>query len=263
MSQTRLTVNGLRHYICNGVPRPLPSVTSILSATQSEETQKKLAHWNLLNPGAADQAATRGTFIHNSVENYLKGLRVIPPENFKPYWEGVPELLDSLLENGKVLWSEKPFNQPKWSKYVGDDGVGRIHYYDPETEQGYAGCCDLIYMDENGEIILADFKTSNGPYAARFPKKGQQIDDRTKKALISGVFKLKKTRLQLAAYKAAAEACLGIKIVKTQIIVTTAIKEFNTQIFTFGLDDVEKDEKAWFELVKQFYNLPSHKTAKK
>jgi len=206
-----------------------------------------------MNPGMADQAAERGTWIHNSVENYLKGLRVIPPESYRLYWEGMPELLDNLLEGGRVLWSEKPFNQPKWSRYVGDDGVGRIHYYDETTGYGYAGCCDLIYMNENAQIILADFKTSNGPYAARFPRKGQDIDEKTKKALISGVFKVKKTRLQLAAYKAAAESCLGIKIDKTQIIVTTAIKQFNTQIFTFGPEEIEKDEENWFEVVKQYY----------
>ena len=206
-----------------------------------------------MNPGAADKAAARGTWIHNSVEDYLRGLRVNPPEHYRPFWDGVPELLDDLLDGGRVLWSEKPFNQPKWSKYVGDDGVGRIHYYDESTGYGYAGCCDLIYMNQNAEIILADFKTSNGPYSARFPNKKSGVDEKTKKALISGVFKTKKTRLQLAAYKAAAEACLGIKIDKTQIIVTTAIKEFNTQIFTFGPDDVEKDETSWFEVVRQYY----------
>lgn len=257
MSETRVTLNGLRHYICNGIPVPLPSVTSILSATQTEQTRKKLAHWNLMNPGAADQAAERGSWIHNGVENYLKGIRTVPPEKYKLYWDGIPELLDDLLKGGRVLWSEKPFNQPRWSEYVGDDGVGRIHYYDKKTGYGYAGCCDLIYINQNAQIVLADFKTSNGPYAARFPKKDLDIDEKTRKALISGVFKVKKTRLQLAAYKAAAENCLGIKIDKTQIIVTTAIKEFNTQIFTFESDEIEKDEESWFEVVKQYYNLKS------
>jgi len=87
---------------------------------------------------------------------------------------------------------------------------GRIHYYDSITGYGYAGCCDLIYMDANAEIVLADFKTSNGPYAARFPNKNADIDDKTRKALIAGNFKTKKTRLQLAAYKLAAEELLGV-----------------------------------------------------
>lgn len=255
MSQTRLTLNGLRHYNCAGVPKPLPSVTSILSATQSEETQKKLAHWNVMNPGALENAAARGTFVHNAVENWIRGLLVEPPREYLPYWTGMPERLEELLTGGKVLWSEKPYNQPQWSRYTGEDGVGRIHYYDENTGYGYAGCCDIIYRDQNGEIILGDFKTSTGPYSFRFPKAGMNLDDKLRKALISGVFKLKKTQLQLAAYKKAAESCLGISIDKTQIIVSTPIPEFSVQVFTFGKNDVEKHEEQWMEVVKKFYNL--------
>jgi len=128
-----------------------------------------------------------------------------------------------------------------------------------KNEQGYAGCCDLIYEDQNGEIILADFKTSNGPYAAKFPPKDAPIDLKTRKALISGAFKAKKTRLQLAAYKMAAEECLDIKISKTQIIVTTAVENFSTQVFTFGEKMVEKDEKKWMELVGKYYDMQATK----
>ena len=253
MSQTRLTLNGLRHYNCAGVPVPLASVTSILSATQSEETRKKLAHWNNLNPGVADKAAERGTWIHGATENHVRGLIVKPPREYEAYWKDLPEKMDELLEGGKVLWSEKPYTQPQWSKYVGEDGVGRIHYYDPQTQHGWAGCCDIIYRDMNGEIILGDFKTSTGPYSYKFPTKKANLNDKTRKALISGVFKLKKTQLQLAAYKLAAESCLDIKINKTQIIVSTAIPSFSVQVFTFGKDVVEKNEAQWKEIVRQYY----------
>lgn len=253
MSSTRLTLNGLRHYVCDGVPRPLPSVTSVLSATQTEETRKKLAHWNLMNPGVADKAAERGTWIHNCVENYVRGLAVHPPADYKPYWDGMPEKLEELLDGGKILWSEKPFNQPAWAKYVGEDGVGRIHYYDEKTQHGYAGCCDIIYRDHNGETILGDFKTSTGPYSCNFPRATAQLDDATRKALVSGVFKLKKTQLQLAAYKMAAERCLGISIDKTQIIVSTPVPEYSVQVFTFGPKEVEKHETQWLAVLQKFY----------
>jgi hypothetical protein len=255
VSQTRLTLNGLRHYNCAGVPKPLPSVTSVLSATQSEDTRKKLAHWNIMNPGVLENAAARGTFIHNAVENWIRGLRVEPPREYLPYWDGMPAKLEELLSEGKVLWSEKPYNQPQWSRYTGEDGVGRIHYYDEVTGYGYAGCCDIIYVDGNGEIILGDFKTSAGPYSYRFPRADSGLDDKTRKALISGVFKLKKTQLQLAAYKIAAESCLGIKIDKTQIIVSTPSPDYSVQVFTFGKNDIEKHEAQWMEVIKQFYDL--------
>lgn len=255
MSQTRLTVNGLRHYNCAGVPKPLPSVTSILSATQSEETRKKLAHWNIMNPGALENAAARGTFIHNAVENWIRGLRVEPPKEYLPYWQDMPKKLEELLSGSKVLWSEKPYNQPQWAQFTGEDGVGRIHYYDAITGYGYAGCCDIIYTDANNEIILGDFKTSVGPYSYKFPKASANLDEKLRKALISGVFKLKKTQLQLAAYKLAAEKCLGIQIDKTQIIVSTPTPEFSVQVFTFGKNDIEKHEEQWMEVVRKFYSM--------
>ena len=249
--------------MCEGVPVPLPSVTSILSATANEEQQRKLAHWNKLNPGASEAAASRGTWIHNAVENYISGLKVVPPNDYLPYWEDMPQTLDSVLDGGRVLWSERPFRQPTWNKYVGEDGVGRIYYYEKHSGQGYAGCCDLIYMDNNAELVLADFKTSNGPYASRFPNKNAKIDEKTRKALISGAFKCKKTRLQLAAYRRAAEECLGIKITKTQIIVTTAIKPFSTQVFTFTGKEIEKDEERWMELVDKYYDMQAAKRQSK
>lgn len=254
MSQTRLTIDGLRHYVCDGVHRPLPSVTSVLSATQTEDTQRKLAQWNVLNPGAADAAAARGSWIHGAVENYIRGLIVKPPQDLIPFWQDLPEKLDELLENSKVLWSEKPYNQPQWSKYVGDDGVGRIHYYDNITGYGYAGCPDIIYKDQNGECVLADFKTSAGPYSYRFPKPTMELDEKTRKALVSGVFKLKKTKLQLAAYSIAAEHCLGIKIDKTRIVVSTPIPKYSVQIFTFGANELDIDKKQWMEVLKKFYS---------
>lgn len=253
MTTTRVTISGLRHYNCHGVHKPLPSVTSVLSATQSEESQRKMAAWNAMNPGVMEKAAERGSWIHNAVENHLKGLKVKPPREYQGYWDDMPEKLDELLEGGRVLWSEKPFNQPQWNKYVGDDGVGRIHWYDEHKDQGYAGCCDIIYKDNNGQIILGDFKTSLGPYSYKFPSSKIEIEDKLRKALISGVFKLKKTQLQLAAYKLAAEKCLDIKIDKTQIIVSTALPEFSIQVFTFGENEIQKHEDQWLELLNKFY----------
>ena len=250
---TRVEIGGKRHYNCAGVPKPLPSVTTILSSTQSAETQRKLAHWNQLNPGVADKAAERGTWIHSATENYIRGLTVKPPKEYEPYWEGMPDQLDELLEGGKVLWSEAPLNQPQWNQFVGDDGVGRIHYYDAQAEQGYAGCCDIIYKDKNGEIILGDFKTSVGPYSYRFPNKSANLAPDVKKALISGVFKLKKTTLQLAAYTLAAENCLGIKIDKTQIVVSTPTETWPVQVFTFGAKELEKHTDQWLSILRQYY----------
>lgn len=57
----------------------------------------------------------------------------------------------------------------------------------------------------------------------------------------------------------AAEACLGIKINKTQIIVSTPIEEYDTQVFTFGEAAVEKDEENWLQLVDKFLPKSDHR----
>jgi hypothetical protein len=70
----RSLINDERHYDINGAK--LPSVTTILQATQSEEKKAILAKWKQ-NVGEikADQirdtAAARGTVMHRIIEGYL------------------------------------------------------------------------------------------------------------------------------------------------------------------------------------------------
>ena len=45
-TSTRALINGKRHYDV-GVHEKLPSVTTILQATQSEEKKQKLAEWRV------------------------------------------------------------------------------------------------------------------------------------------------------------------------------------------------------------------------
>ena len=68
---TRALINGKRHYSIDN--RKLPSVTTILSATQSEEKRQSLANWRArLGSGAADKvmsdAAARGTSMHTYLQ---------------------------------------------------------------------------------------------------------------------------------------------------------------------------------------------------
>jgi len=49
------------------------------------------------------------------------------------------------------------------------------------------------------------------------------------------------------------------KYSKTQIIVTTAIEGFSTQVFTFGQKEIEKDEDNWMQLVRKYYDIQQAK----
>ena len=74
---TRSLIDGKRHYNV-GNNEKLPSVTTILSATQSEEKRKSLANWKArMGAQYADRirdiSAMRGTSMHT----YLEGLSLI------------------------------------------------------------------------------------------------------------------------------------------------------------------------------------------
>ena len=67
----RSLIQGKRHYDIDD--KLLPSVTTIISATQSEEKRQKLAEWKArLGAQAADRvrdiAALRGTAMHTYLE---------------------------------------------------------------------------------------------------------------------------------------------------------------------------------------------------
>ena len=82
-TSTRALIDGKRHYDISD--EKLPSVTTILSATQSEEKRKSLENWRKrMGAQYADRvkdiAALRGTSMHSYLEGYIKKrVGVLPP----------------------------------------------------------------------------------------------------------------------------------------------------------------------------------------
>ena len=74
------TSAGHRKYLCSGIY--MPSVTTVLSATESEKSKAGLRNWQKNNPGALEAASTRGSAIHLGCENYLRGLDPDVPEDY-------------------------------------------------------------------------------------------------------------------------------------------------------------------------------------
>ena len=78
-TSTRALINGKRHYDV-GTNEKLPSVTTILQATQSEEKKQKLEEWKKrMGIQRADRirdiSAMRGTSMHTYLEGYIKDER--------------------------------------------------------------------------------------------------------------------------------------------------------------------------------------------
>ena len=78
------TPSGYRKYLCSGLY--MPSVTTVLSATETEKAKAGLRTWQLNNPGELERCATRGSAIHLGCENYLRGLDPGVPEEYQDFW---------------------------------------------------------------------------------------------------------------------------------------------------------------------------------
>ena len=92
----REKIEGKRHYVFD--KEKLPSVTTILSATESDEKRESLAAWRekVGEDNATrivDEAAARGTAMHKILEKYVLG------EGYLDETHSVVYLLSSLVES--------------------------------------------------------------------------------------------------------------------------------------------------------------------
>ena len=180
---TRSIINGSRHYNLDG--SNLPSVTTILKATQSEEDKAGIAAWKeRVGHKEAErikiEASNRGSSMHSFLEKYLLGKlnKDLLEENNQ-----AKKMADEIIEKGiKNKLSEI------W-------GVEATLYYPNK----YAGTTDCIGIYEGKETII-DFKQSNKP------KKEEYIEDYF---------------LQLGAYSLAHNAVYNSRIAQGVILLCT------------------------------------------
>ena len=150
---TRSTTDGLRTYDVGN--EKLPSVTTILSATQSTEKQESLARWKASvgeeqATRIKEQAAARGTDMHTHLEHHILGQGYL---DLRPEGRIAKDMSSTIIAKG--------FNdlQEIWGSEV-------VVYY-PGL---YAGATDLVGIYDYEDSII-DFKQSNKP------KRREWIDD--------------------------------------------------------------------------------------
>ena len=215
----RSLVNDERHYEV-GVQK-LPSVTTILAATQSDEKRASLEAWkNKVGGIEADRikntAANRGTAMHSYLEMHLNG------EN----------LLDLTIE-GLAARS--------MAQTIIDKGLTELHeiwgnevvLYYPEL---YAGQTDLCGVYQGRDSII-DFKQSNKP------KKDEWIED---------------YKLQLAAYATAHDCIYGTKIEQGVILMCTPDNFF--QRFIINGAQFREYKWKWLDKVDHYYWLKNNES---
>ena len=144
-TSSRSLISGSRHYDIG--QEKLPSVTTILAATQSEEKRQSLQRWkDRVGLDAADQikneAANRGTAMHAYVEDHLSGKQRV---DLTPIGQEARTMAQMIVDQGL-----KDLNEI-WGSEV------TVHY--PGL---YAGATDVAGIYNSAESII-DFKQSNKP----------------------------------------------------------------------------------------------------
>ena len=212
-SSTRALVQGKRHYSLDG--SNLPSVTTILSATKSEEDKAALTAWKervgkLEAERIKKEASTRGSSIHKFIEEFLHGKLnqdLIDDNNHSK--KMAEEIIDNGLKN-------------KLSEVWGAEAT----LYYPNK---YAGTADCIGVYEGRETIL-DFKQSNKP------KKKEWITD---------------YKLQLAAYAMAHNYMHKTEITKGVIMMCS--KDNYYQEFVVEGNEFKEYQHKWLGKVSEYY----------
>jgi genome maintenance exonuclease 1 len=211
----RVEVDGKRRYATPDGEK-LPSVTTILDATKSEESKQALMEWRKRvgqqkAQEITTEAAGRGTRMHKFLEDYIK-TGVISESGSNPYSIQAHKMADSIIRQGLVNCTE----------FWGTE----VPLYFPKI---YAGTTDLCGIHSGDEAIM-DHKQSNKL------KKREWIDDYF---------------VQLAAYANAHNEVHGTKIRKGVIFMCTA--DVIYQEFIIEGAEFDKYSDMWFRRVEQYY----------
>ena len=212
---TRSIEDGYRKYFLG--EEKLPSVTTILSATKSEEEKAALANWRE-RVGFKEanriktEASSRGTSMHSYIEDYLRG-RI--NESFFESNEQYKNMAKEIIEKGIDNKLDEIY------------GIEETLYYPKQ----YAGTADLIGIYQGNDVVI-DFKQSNKP------KKTDYIQDYF---------------LQLGAYTLAHDVVHGTKMKAGIILLCT--KDILFQEFKIEGAELEMYQNLFLGRVKKFYEM--------
>jgi len=209
----REILKGDRHYDVNG--EKLPSVTTILQATQDAEKAESLVRWaSRVGQVEADriknQAAKRGTAMHSYLETYLQGGKVL---DLRDVGREASSMAETIIAKG--------FNdlEEVWGSEV------TLFY--PNL---YAGATDLCGIYQGRESII-DFKQTNKP------KRDEWIKD---------------YKLQMVAYAMAHNCVYSTEIEQGVILMCTPDNFF--QKFTVNGAEFRELKWEWLQRVDKYYD---------
>jgi len=215
---TRSTTDGLRVYDIG--KEKLPSVTTILGATQSEEKKAALDKWKarvgiVEAERIRDTSAARGTNMHLHLEKHVLGEGHL---DLTPGGQVAKVMADVIIEKGLKDMSEV------WGSEV-------TLYYPGK----YAGQTDLVGVYDYEDSII-DYKQSNRP------KRREYIDDYF---------------MQLGAYAMAHNQVYNTDITQGVVLICTPDHYF--QKFAVNGKEFIKYQNQFLERVEKYYEQRDNK----
>ena len=215
----REKIEGKRHYVFD--KEKLPSVTTILDATQSAEKREALAAWRASKgeeeaTRIVDESAARGTAMHKILEMYV-------------------------LEQGYLDQTNVGKQAHNMAMQVINGGLSNVtEYYGTECTLYYpglyAGQTDLVGVHKGQDAII-DFKQTNKP------KKREWIEDYC---------------LQLAAYAMAHNFIYKTKITKGVVMMCS--KDNYYQEFVIEGNEFQEYKHNFLRRVDEYYKTRPKKT---
>ena len=208
----RELLKGSRHYDVND--EKLPSVTTILQATQDAEKAEGIKRWTQkVGETAAkrvlEQAAKRGTAMHSYLETYLQGGKVL---DLRDVGREASSMAETIIAKGfndlEEIWGSE------------------VTLFYPNL---YAGATDLCGIYQGRESII-DFKQSNKP------KKVEWIKD---------------YKLQMVAYAMAHNCVYDTDIDQGVILMCTPDNFF--QKFTINGREFRELKWEWLQRLDDYY----------
>lgn len=195
----------------------LPSVTTILDATKSEESKQALQNWRRrLGPQRSQEittaAASRGTRMHKWLENYVINDETGVPGSH-PVSQHSHKMASKIIGNGLS----------KCQEFWGTE----VSLYYPGI---YAGTTDLTGVHDNADAIM-DHKQTNRP------KKREWIEDYF---------------VQLTAYAECHNKLYDTKIKKGVIFMCSQDLEY--QEFIIEGNEFDHYSDIWWKRVEEYYS---------
>ena len=209
----RELIKGQRHYALN--EEKLPSVTTILSETQSDEKKESLARWKakvgeVEAERLKNSSASRGTNMHLHLERHILGAGHM-----------------DLTDEGQVAGDMAQVIIDKGLCDMGEIWGSEVTLFYPNL---YAGATDLVGVFDYEDSIV-DFKQSNKP------KKKEWIDDYF---------------MQLGAYAMAHNCVYDTEITQGVILMCTPDKYF--QKFQIKGKEFIKYQHKFLERLDKYYS---------